>query len=167
MSDTELVVYIDTQKAELWVAGQLTRVFNISTAINGPGNELDSFRTPTGELRVEEKVGDGAPLRTVFKGRVAIGVLGEDEKPAGTEPLTRILWLGRSDEEEAKLGYPPGYTQSRYIYLCGTRHEDKLGTPNSQGSIVFSNADIMTVHDAMKVGDKVTVVPPRASPKAA
>lgn len=40
-----------------------------STAKNGLGNQSGSMKTPTGTLKINQKVGDGQPKLTSFEGR--------------------------------------------------------------------------------------------------
>lgn len=151
----QLIVNVDQQKARLYEGRRLKDVFTISTAKKGVGSEPGSNQTPTGTLRVAEKIGADAPLGTIFKSRVASGLWDGQDITGRDMILSRILWLeGTTPDNQT--------THDRYIYLHGTSHESKLGTPNSEGCIVFANDDIVKVFDALDVGDTVTVVPPRA-----
>lgn len=154
-----LVVDVEHQKARLYEGRRLKEVFNISTAKRGLGNAPGSYCTPPGTLRVAEKIGDSMPLGTIFKDRIAAGRW-DGRETAASPILTRILWLEGAEPSNQN-------TKERHIYLHGTSHESKLGTPNSEGCIVFANDDIIKVFDALEVGDVVTVVPPshaRAAP---
>ena len=93
------------------------------------------MKTPAGRFRIAEKIGDGAAPGTIFKARVA---LGPDEPLPDTEDFvtTRILWLDGVDEENAN-------TRDRFIYIHGTKHEDKIGTPDSHGCIRMRDADVI------------------------
>lgn len=152
MPEKSLVIDVAEQKARLYEGPRLMEVFNVSTAKNGLGDVPDSGCTPAGELRVSEKFGAGAPLHAIFKDRVQTGVWDGRETEANPI-LTRILWLEGAEPSNS-------HTKERYIYLHGTSHEGKLGTPNSEGCIVFAPRDIVRVFDALEVGDKVVVVPP-------
>ena len=68
---------------------------------------------------------------------------------------TRILWL---------RGLEPGVNQGgevdshdRYIYIHGTNHEDRIGTPQSAGCILMRNLDIIALFDEVRVGDQVWI----------
>jgi lipoprotein-anchoring transpeptidase ErfK/SrfK len=151
----ELVIDVESQTARLYEGRRLKEVFSVSTAKKGLGSAEGSNCTPTGTLRVAEKIGGGMPLGTIFKDRVATGMWDGRKREGESLILTRILWL--EGREPANKN-----TKERFIYLHGTSHEDKLGTPNSQGCIVFSSRDIVKVYDALKVGDVVKVVAPKA-----
>lgn len=65
--------------------------------------------------------------------------------------LTRILWLGGLDPENRN-------TRDRYIYIHGTNQENLIGTPASHGCIRLRNADVITLFDAVEVGDYVEII---------
>lgn len=153
MTSHKLIIDVAEQKARLYEGRRLKEVFNISTAKNGLGSVEGSGCTPAGTLRVAEKIGDGVPLGTIFKERVESGRWDGKERADESPILTRILWLEGTEPANQN-------TRERFIYLHGTSHENKLGTPNSQGCIVFSNKDIVRVFDALQVGDMVKVLRP-------
>lgn len=154
MSERKLLINVATQEARLYEGKRLKEIFNISTAKNGPGNVAGSYCTPTGTLRVAEKIGACAPLGTIFKDRVATDVWDGQERENESPILTRILWLEGAEPANSNA-------RDRFIYLHGTSHESKLGTPNSQGCIVFGNKDIVKVFDELQVGDVVRVIAPK------
>src|SRR4051812_7191342 len=120
----KLIIDVAAQKARLYEGRRLKEVFNISTAKNGLGNVAGSNCTPTGTLRVSEKIGSDAPLGAIFKDRVQVGIWDGKEKMGENPILTRILWLEGTTPANQN-------TKDRTIYLHGTSHENKLGTPNS------------------------------------
>ncbi len=149
----KLLVNSRLQTAELWLADRLVKRYKISTAANGLGCEVNSYCTPTGRLRVAQKVGEGLPVGTVFKSRRPTGELWSSNKEFGADDdliLTRILWLEGLDDNNRN-------TFERYIYLHGTNHEEKLGRPASQGCIRFSNRDILEVFESLQVGSEVII----------
>lgn len=150
--EVKLVVRVSDQTARLYLSGALKKQFTISTAANGTGSEAESGKTPLGLLRVSEKFGDGMPAGTVFKDREPTGQIWQPGDPGTNLILTRILWLEGCEAHNAN-------TKDRYIYLHGTKNEDRLGTPMSQGCINFSNRDIVEVYDLMPVGSLVEIVP--------
>ena len=64
--------------------------------------------------------------------------------------MSRILWLDGSDEHNAN-------TRDRYIYIHGTRHEDKIGTPASCGCVRMRNADVIELFDLVDEGTPVVI----------
>lgn len=118
--------------------GEVVFTAPVSTAANGSGFEEGSYQTPVGKFRVRERIGEGAPPYTIFKGRLPRSVWrGESENDA---ILTRILWLEGLDEENAN-------TYQRYIYFHGTHAENLIGQPASHGCIRLKNEDMMQLFD--------------------
>jgi L,D-transpeptidase YbiS len=156
MSDFRLVVNVQTQRADLFKYGAKIKSYSISTAANGLGSEEGSLKTPSGLLKVAEKIGDGAASGTVFKGRKATGEVWSaspsNALSQSTEDLilTRILWLEGVEESNAN-------THQRYIYLHGTNQESLLGQAVSHGCIRFSNKDIEELFDLVPVGTEVFI----------
>lgn len=153
----------------LWVSIARQRVFGIrnrrvvsafrcSTSAWGPGNATDSYMTPLGWHRIEERFGDGLPWGAVFKERNYTGqIWNPSHKTADDLILTRILWL-RGLEPGVNAG--PGVdSHDRYIYIHGTPEEDKLGTPASHGCVRMSNDDVMELFDAAQSGTLVLITP--------
>jgi hypothetical protein len=79
------------------------------------------------------------PASTNFRSRIAL-------KPSDPLPptedlvMSRILWLDGLDEDNAN-------TRDRFIYIHGTKHEDKIGNPASCGCIRMRNADVVELFD--------------------
>ena len=115
------------------------RTFPISTSQFGLGSEEGSMKTPIGQFRIGQKIGDKALTGTVFKNREPIN---ESETISAEEDLvmSRILWLEGLDEHNAN-------TRDRYIYIHGTNHETRIGEPASHGCIRMRNADVIELFD--------------------
>jgi lipoprotein-anchoring transpeptidase ErfK/SrfK len=64
--------------------------------------------------------------------------------------LSRILWLDGLEGRNAN-------TRDRFIYIHGTKHEDKIGQPDSHGCIRMRNADVIELYDLVDVDTPVTV----------
>jgi lipoprotein-anchoring transpeptidase ErfK/SrfK len=45
----------------------------------------------------------------------------------------------------------------RYIYMHGTNHEEKLGTPFSGGCIEMRNLEIIALFEEIRVGDLIWI----------
>lgn len=120
----------------------------VSTAAEGTGFTEGSYQTPTGEFLIREKIGEGAPLFTSFKGRLPRKVW--QGEPSDDAILTRILWLDGVEEQN-------GNTYCRYIYFHGTHAEDQIGKPASQGCIRLRNKDMLTLFDLVCIGSRVRI----------
>lgn len=125
------------------------RTYPVSTSRFGVGTEQGSMKTPTGRFRVAEKIGGDTPSGTVFQSRVA---LKPDDPLPPTEDLvmSRILWLDGLDQHNAN-------TRDRFIYIHGTKHEDKIGTPASHGCVRMRNADVVELFTLVDEGTQVLI----------
>lgn len=136
----------------------LHKSYTISTSRRPPSNVKDSLGTPRGLHEIAERIGAGAPPGIVFKARVPTGrhfsELPADEQ-ARNLVTTRILWL-RGLEPGVNAGGDVD-THARYIYIHGTNHEEKLGTPASSGCVQMANTDIIELYDQVRVGDLVWI----------
>src|SRR5215471_4222651 len=115
------------------------RSYPVSTSRFGLGTEEGSLKTPLGRFRVAEKIGGDMPVGTIFQSRVP---LKPDDPLPSTEDLvmSRILWLDGLDEHNAN-------TRQRFIYIHGTKHEGKIGSPASCGCIRMRNEDVVELFD--------------------
>jgi len=148
-SPVKIDVSIRKQELKLRRGRKILRRYPVSSSRFGLGSQTGSNKTPLGKFRISDKIGAKTPSGTVFVGRVALG--SADELPA-TEDLilSRILWLDGLDRRNAN-------TRDRFIYIHGTKHEDKIGQPNSHGCIRMRNADVIELFDMVDVGTLVTI----------
>ena len=130
----------------------------VSTSLRPPSNVKDSLGTPRGLHEIAEKFGAGVPPGIVFKGRVSTGWhFNEFDAAAQARNLitTRILWL-RGLEPGVNAGGNVD-TYGRYVYIHGTNHEERLGTPFSEGCIEMNNLEIIGLFDEVRPGDQVWI----------
>lgn len=149
-SSNRLVISVADQCLQVIHDGRCIRQFAVSTARNGVGFELNSYRTPTGRFRIAEKIGAGQASGTIFKSRVAVGLWQPDDDLDDDLILTRILRLQGLDEANAN-------TLERCIYIHGTNHEDMLGQPASHGCVRLGNAAVIELFDLVAAGDLVEI----------
>lgn len=153
-----LVVRLGTQTLQFYRSGALVRAYAVSTSLRPPSNVKNSFGTPIGLHEIAERIGAGQPPGMVFVGRVPTG-RHFSELPAAEQEknliTTRILWL---------CGLEPGVNQggdvdthSRYIYLHGTNHEDRIGQPASAGCVLLRNLDMIELYEDVRTGDQVWI----------
>lgn len=151
-----LVVDVSTQQLHLVAGGRVITTFPVSTAAAGLGGAAGSFRTPAGVHVIAARIGDGAPLGAVFESREPTGAVWRGEATEADLILTRILTL---DGREEGVNRGPGCDSlERYIYIHGTNHEDKLGTPLSAGCVLMRNLDIVELYEEVRTGDRVLIV---------
>lgn len=156
-----LEVHISEQSADLYDdAGVLVRRYQVSTALNGPGEIKDSFQTPRGRHLVRAKIGGGAAPGTVFSRRRPTGEIctpqAYAETPGRDWILTRILWLSGLERGFNRLGDRD--TMQRYIYIHGTPDATRLGVPGSRGCIRMSNRDIIELFDLLPCYSPVEIL---------
>ena len=157
-ADRILVLRIETQTMQFYRNGELVASYVISTSKRPPSNVKDSLGTPRGLHTIAERIGGGQPSGIVFKARVPTGKHFSELPDADQHPnliTSRILWL---------RGLEPGVNQGgnvdtyeRYIYIHGTNHENRLGTPQSAGCVLMSNREIVELHEDVRAGDLVWI----------
>jgi L,D-transpeptidase YbiS len=142
-------ISIRRQRLVLKRGRKTVRTFPISSSRFGLGSEEGSMKTPLGRFRIGEKIGHGTAPGTIFKSRIP---LQPDDPLPDTEDLitSRILWLDGLDADNAN-------TRERFIYIHGTKHEDRIGTPDSHGCIRLRNADVIELFDLVEEGTPVVI----------
>jgi hypothetical protein len=141
------------------VDGACIRRYAVSTAANGAGELCDSGCTPRGRHIVRARIGAGAPLGTVFRGRRPTGECWSAElaaqHPARDWILSRILWLSGCEPGKNRLGNVD--TMRRYIYIHGTADDQPMGVARSHGCIRMRNRDIIELFDLAAPGTEVVI----------
>ncbi len=158
-SARRLIVSIAKQTLYLIDGDRNPVSYRVSTSAKPPSNIDGSGGTPLGLHRIREKIGNGAVLGEVFKGRVSIGKRYQDLDPADQKPnliTTRILWLEGLEPDFNKGENCDSY--SRFIYIHGTNHEDKIGHPASGGCVQLSNVEMLALYESVEAGDHVLIV---------
>ncbi len=153
-----LCVQIGEQKLYHFLETKLIKTYAVSTSRNPPSCIQDSNGTPTGLHVVADKIGAGAPAGMVFKGRVPVGYLWPEaplEDQVRNLITSRILRL-RGLEPGHNTG-PGRDSYARYIYLHGTNHPEKIGTPASSGCVQLTDADIIELFDQVPEGTTVWI----------
>jgi lipoprotein-anchoring transpeptidase ErfK/SrfK len=152
-------VSISQQTLTVLDGDQILADFIISTATNGEGSQKNSGCTPTGQHIIRAKIGDGAPINSVFVGRRATGEICSPELmtefPNRDWILTRILWLSGTEVGVNRLGEVD--TMQRYIYIHGTPDNVVLGQPGSHGCIRMRNADVIALFNMVPVGTPIHI----------
>ncbi len=155
-----IVVDIGRQTLAVFgVRGERLRCYAVSTALNGPGEQRDSGRTPRGRHRVRAKIGAEAPSGSVFRGRRATGEIWSPQYaaryPGRDWILSRILWLCGCEPGRNRFGNVD--SMRRYIYIHGTPDDQPVGVPRSHGCIRMRNRDVIELFDLVPVGTTVEI----------
>lgn len=154
--DFQIRISVPEQKLFLFDGEKKVASYRVSTSAFGVGDSFGSYATPLGHLRIASKVGDGAPIGTVFKGRCRTGeVCAINAK--GRDPIvTRILHLSGTEKQNARA-------YSRGIYIHGTADERHIGRPASYGCIRMKSCDVVKLFDTVGVGTPVEITDQRIS----
>ena len=159
LADERPFLYIDSVQQQLQLIDlepENNRSYAISTAANGMGNRLDSFKTPFGIHRIRQKIGGGEPRGMIFEAREPLGeIAGNLDNRDKDEITSRILWLDGLEEGVNKGGAYD--TFSRFIYIHGTSDEKRIGKPVSAGCIRMKNDDVIELFNDVLVDDIVLI----------
>ena len=152
-------VSLATQTLTVERRGGVVKTYAVSTSKHGAGERNGSFKTPRGRHVVRAKIGAGAPLNAVFRGRRPTGEVYSPElaraHPDRDWILTRILWLSGTEIGRNRLGNVD--TMRRYIYIHGAPDTEPLGVPGSIGCIRMANADVVELFDLVPAGTVVDI----------
>ena len=159
LADQRPFIYIDSARQCLDVIdveAENDRSYPISTALNGMGNLVDSFKTPLGLHRIRQKIGGGEPSGMIFQAREPVGQVARSLDNREKDEITsRILWLDGLEEGVNRGGVQD--TFARYIYIHGTSDEKRIGQPVSAGCIRMKNCDVIDLFDEVLVDDIVII----------
>jgi lipoprotein-anchoring transpeptidase ErfK/SrfK len=148
-AQTKIEISIQDQTLRVKRNGRIVRSFPVSSSRFGLGSEEGSHKTPLGKFKVGRKIGHGMPSGTIFRSRVPLSP--GDPLPETEDWITsRILWLEGLEEHNAN-------TRDRYIYIHGTKHEDKIGVPDSHGCIRMRNDDVIELFELVGEGAPVVI----------
>ncbi len=152
--DIQIRVSVPEQRLYLFDGEKKLASYRVSTSAFGLGDRYGSYSTPLGHLVVASKVGDGAPIGTVFKGRCRTGEICQINA-AGRDPIvTRILHLSGTEKQNSRA-------YSRGIYIHGTADERHIGRPVSYGCIRMKSSDVVKLFDTVGVGTSVDITDQR------
>jgi len=159
--DKTCSILVDLSRQVLTVqqSGQPDISFPVSTASQGAGELVDSFKTPRGSHYIRACIGDGMPSGSVFVGRRPTGEIYSDalaaEHPDRDWILTRILWLCGREPGRNRLGRVD--SMGRYIYIHGTPDTEPMGVPASHGCIRMRNQDVILLFSMVEPGTPVEI----------
>lgn len=159
-ADRRIRIDAAAQTLTLFEDGRIRARYPVSTGLNGLGERHGSGCTPRGLHRVRLRIGAGAPIGTVFRGRRPTGeVYGPDLAAAGPRRdwiLTRILWLTGCEPGRNRGGACD--TLRRFIYIHGCPDTEPMGEPRSHGCIRMRNTDLVELFDLTPVGTLVEIL---------
>lgn len=156
MTALSLTVNIARQRLYVMDRERVLKSYHISTSQFGVGNKINSCKTPLGRHMIVSKIGREAPINTIFRNLRNTGRRARINAGEGDHITTRILRL-RGLEAGKNKGHGID-TYERCIYIHGTPHENKIGSPASYGCIRMRNADIIDLFERVPRGTLVNVV---------
>jgi lipoprotein-anchoring transpeptidase ErfK/SrfK len=151
---------IGDQQLRLYGAdGACIRRYPVSTALNGPGEQLGSGCTPRGEHLIRARIGADMPADTVFSGRRPTGeqwsVELAEAHPERDWILARILWLSGTQVGVNRLGNCD--SMRRYIYIHGTPDTEPMGIARSHGCVRMRTHEVIELFDLVTAGTPVSI----------
>ncbi|MGI9088195.1 MAG: L,D-transpeptidase [Chthoniobacterales bacterium] len=152
-SDTHhrVVISVPEQRLVVLEDGAPVGTFPVSTSKFALSDLQGSRGTPLGEMQIAKKIGDGAPLGSVFKDRRRTGEVLVPDAPGRDPIVSRILWL-RGLEPQNRNAY------TRYIYIHGTAEERNIGKPASYGCVRMKSRDVIRLYDIVGEGARVSIL---------
>ncbi len=154
-----LSIDIGMQRLTLLEGRRPRRQWSVSTALRGPGEQVDSGCTPRGEHRVRIKIGDSCPSGTVFVARRPTGEIYSQalaaQQPQRDWILSRVIWLSGTESGFNRGGHRD--TLRRFIYIHGCPDSAPMGVPLSHGCVRMRNADVIELFDLVEAGTRVLI----------
>ena len=149
----QIHISIDDQLLTLSDGDEVIREYPISSGEKGVGFKNGSYRTPTGQFRICEKIGYEQALGTIFQKREPVGLWAPGDSVEGDLVTSRILRLDGMDAQNKN-------TLERCIYIHGTNHEELIGIPASHGCIRLSNIDVIELFHLTPLDTEVYIEAP-------
>lgn len=149
--ERSVIVSVPDQRMAVLENGNTIAEYKVSTSKFGLGSRGGSYTTPLGELEIASKIGGGAPMGAVFKGRRPTGEILRPNARGRDPIVTRILHL-RGLQASNSNAYGRG------IYIHGTPQESMIGRPASYGCIRMRSRDVVKLYEMVPTGTKVEVV---------
>ena len=150
-----LIVSVPEQKLYLFDAdGHKVASYRVSTSKFGLGDTRSSYATPTGQLEVTAKIGQGAEPGTVFHHCRPTGEICPPNAPGRDPIVSRILCLRGLEQQNARA-------LSRGIFIHGTADERHIGRPVSWGCIRMKSRDVVELFEQVRPGTHVEITTQR------
>ncbi len=148
----EVLISVPDQKLAVVCNGEWVARYPVSTSRFGTGDSFYSYRTPLGDLRVCEKIGEDLPPGAVIHHRAATGEILPVNAPGRDPIVTRVIWLDGLEPQNHNA-------RTRGIYIHGTPQEWTIGKPMSWGCIRMRSKDVIKFFDEIPVGTVVSIIP--------
>jgi len=147
-----VLISVPDQKLAIVRDGEWVARYPVSTSRFGTGDSFYSYRTPLGDLRVFDKIGESLPAGAVIHHRAATGEVLPVNAPGRDPIVTRVIWLDGLEPQNRNA-------RTRGIYIHGTPQEWTIGKPMSWGCIRMRSKDVIQFFDEIPVGTVVSIIP--------
>jgi hypothetical protein len=158
--DSYIFVSVKRQKIFYIKNGNVEKVFLISTAKRGIGQEVHSQKTPEGLHQIKQMIGNNLPKDAILREREYIGEIATvytDDTDIDDDYVTsRIMWLEGLESGINKGGNVDSF--KRYIYIHGTPEEGLIGKPASHGCVRMKNNEVIELFDLVQVNTPVLIL---------
>ncbi len=148
----QVLISVPDQRLAVVRDGELVSRFPVSTSRFGTGDSFYSYKTPLGELKVCDKIGENLPPGAVIHHRAPTGEVLPVNAPGRDPIVTRVIWLDGLEAQNKNA-------RSRGIYIHGTPQEWTIGKPMSWGCIRMRSQDVIKFFDEIPVGTVVSISP--------
>jgi len=148
----QVLISVPDQRLAVVCNGELVARYPVSTSRFGTGDSFYSYRTPLGELRVCDKIGENLPPGAVIRHRAPTGEVLPVNAPGRDPIVTRVVWLDGLEPQNRDA-------RTRGIYIHGTPQEWTIGKPMSWGCIRMRSRDVIKFFDEIPVGTVVSIIP--------
>jgi hypothetical protein len=148
----QVLISVQDQRLAVVRDGELVSRFPVSTSRFGTGDSFYSYKTPLGELKVCDKIGENLPPGAVIHHRAPTGEVLPVNAPGRDPIVTRVIWLDGLEPQNKNA-------RSRGIYIHGTPQEWTIGKPMSWGCIRMRSKDVIKFFDEIPVGTVVSIIP--------
>ena len=148
----QVLISVPDQRLAVVYQGELVARYPVSTSRFGTGDRFGSYKTPLGELKVCDKIGEDLSPGAVIRHRSATGEVLPVNAPGRDPIVTRVIWLDGLESQNKNA-------HSRGIYIHGTPEERTIGMPVSWGCIRMRSRDVIKVFDEIPVGTVVSIIP--------
>ena len=148
----QVLISVPDQRLAVVCDGELVARFPVSTSRFGTGDNYGSYKTPLGQLKVCDKIGDNLTPGAVIRHRSPTGEVLAVNAPGRDPIVTRVIWLDGLEQQNKNA-------RARGIYIHGTPEEYAIGTPVSWGCIRMRSKDVIKVFNQVPVGTVVCILP--------
>ncbi len=148
----QVLISVPDQRLAIVRDGEWLARFPVSTSRFGTGDNFYSYKTPLGELKVCDKIGDNLPPGAVIHHRAPTGEVLPVNAPGRDPIVTRVIWLDGLEPQNKNA-------RSRGIYIHGTPQEWTIGKPMSWGCIRMRSQDVIKFFNEVPIGTVVSITP--------